>query len=842
MSAQILRAILASASLAIALAWAATPARAQDDAVPKSSSSGTPVTAPVAVAPGPAAPLPIATQALPVPEIAGGAERLAARLRDLDASLATRETLEALDASLAEQQARADALIAETARLFDAGARIALLDRISSSLVATRDGLRQQSESVTLLAQQIEKTRDELDGERAIWAETLKQARASGAPDATIQTIEATIGAIRGARDVLKGRRARVLTLADSFARAQASLDQQIGRVDEVRNEAAGGLLRRDGRALWRLDFGTDAREQMRNDAIGFYREEWRAGDVRREEALPRAALQVLLIALLAFAFRGARADARRRTERDPAFESASAVFHEPLSAALLLGLLAMPVFHPRLGPTSLALASLLGIVPAVRILRRFVGRPLRPVIHLLAGFFAIDTVRELMVPTPEIEQIILALETGLLIVFLLPTWRRIRHEIAPLPPELSVRKRTIEWSTLGLLAATTVAFLGTLTGFMQLARLLAGGALSTLYVGAALYAGAYALDGLLIHALRVRPLVLLHLATRHREAIERGASRWSGRLAALAFVVLTLRNFRLDGVAFALLGRVLAFELLPGEFELSIGDLATFVLAVWIAVHAARLLRIVLDEDVYPRVSLGRGVPYAISSLTQYAIVIAGFLAGVSVIGFDLSRVTILAGALGVGIGFGLQNIVNNFVSGLILLFERPIQIGDLVRLADLQGEVLRIGIRASTIRTYDGAEVIVPNAHLIQERVTNWTLSDRVRRVEIAVGASYETDPDRAIEVLLGVARAQPLVLLHPAPMALFRGFGESSLDFVLRCWIAMEGDWVKVRSDLGIAVHRALREAGIEIPFPQRELHLCGPAVPGANVRGGGEERGA
>jgi small-conductance mechanosensitive channel len=166
--------------------------------------------------------------------------------------------------------------------------------------------------------------------------------------------------------------------------------------------------------------------------------------------------------------------------------------------------------------------------------------------------------------------------------------------------------------------------------------------------------------------------------------------------------------------------------------------------------------------------------------------------------------------------------------VSGLILLFERPIQIGDLVQLTDLQGEVLRIGIRSSTIRTYDGAEVIVPNATLIQERVTNWTLSDRVRRVEIAVGGAYGTEPSEMIEVLLRVARAQPLILGYPAPMALFRGFGDSSLDFVLRCWISMEGDWVKVRSDLGIAVYRALRDAGIEIPFPRRDLHLYGAAT--------------
>lgn len=810
-----------------ALAGTAMPVHAQSEkpaaAAPASATTPAAVAIPVAA--------PATTLGIPAPEIALRAELLATRLRDVEASLAAAETLDALEASLPEQQARADALVTETTRLFEAGARIQMLDRIANLLVATRDGLRARSDEVTGLATQIEAARDEFDGERAVWGETLKQARASSAPEATIQTIEATISAIRGVRDVLKSRRGRVLTLADALAKAQASLDEQIVRVDEVRKNAAGSLLRRDSRAVWRLDFGVDARDQMRSDVVAFYREEWLSSSEQRDESLPRLTLQLLLVAGLVFVFRRARADARRRTERDPGFESASAVFHEPLSAALLLGILVAPLFHSRLAPTTLAFVSLLGIVPAVRILRRFVDAPLRPVIHLLAGFFAIDTVRELLVPTPEIEQAVLVGETGLLLVFLLPTLRRIRRDTAPLPSELSVRKRTIEWGVLGLLAVSGVAFLGTLAGFMQLARLLAGGALATLYTAAALYAGARALDGLVIYALRVRPLSLLHLVARHRDAIEAGAGRWSGRLAGLAFVALTLRNFRLQGWAIELLERLLALELLPGDLELSLGDLATFGLSIWIAAHAARLLRIALDEDVYPRVQLTRGVPYAISSLAQYAIVIAGFFVGVSVIGFDLSRVTILAGALGVGIGFGLQNIVNNFVSGLILLFERPIQIGDLVQLTDLQGEVLRIGIRSSTIRTYDGAEVIVPNATLIQERVTNWTLSDRVRRVEIAVGGAYGTEPSEMIDVLLRVARAQPLILEHPAPMALFRGFGDSSLDFVLRCWISMEGDWVKVRSDLGIAVYRALRDAGIPIPFPQRDVHMYGAGAVGA-----------
>ena len=184
-----------------------------------------------------------------------------------------------------------------------------------------------------------------------------------------------------------------------------------------------------------------------------------------------------------------------------------------------------------------------------------------------------------------------------------------------------------------------------------------------------------------------------------------------------------------------------------------------------------------------------------------------------------------VLAGALGVGIGFGLQNIVNNFVSGFILIFEQPIKVGDKVEISSLKlmGEVRRIGIRSSIIRTFAGADVVVPNSNLIQSEVINWTLSDTKRRVEVLVGVKYGTDPQRVVELLLDVARESPRILKHPPPAALFTGFGDSSLNFVLRVWTATFDESIVQSSEVAIAVNAALKAAGIEIPFPQRDLHV-------------------
>ena len=168
-------------------------------------------------------------------------------------------------------------------------------------------------------------------------------------------------------------------------------------------------------------------------------------------------------------------------------------------------------------------------------------------------------------------------------------------------------------------------------------------------------------------------------------------------------------------------------------------------MLTVWVAYLLSAFIRFVLREDVYPRKGIPRGASYAYLRLLHYVILALGFVVGLGVLGVDLTKASVLLGAFGVGLGFGLQSVVNNFVSGLILLFERPVHVGDIVEVGDLQGEVRSIGIRASTVRTWHGADIVVPNAQFITTNVTNWTLSDRLRRIDLPVGVPYGAAPKR-------------------------------------------------------------------------------------------------
>ena len=296
-------------------------------------------------------------------------------------------------------------------------------------------------------------------------------------------------------------------------------------------------------------------------------------------------------------------------------------------------------------------------------------------------------------------------------------------------------------------------------------------------------------------------------------------------RFAGVVFWIwVCLGLFQVRNETVAALGDAFKYRFGTETFTISLGDVVAFFLSLWIALQISKFVRWILGEDVLPRVQLPRGVASSMSMVVHYGIMAVGFLFAVAAAGIELDRITIVLGALGVGIGFGLQNLVNNFVSGLILIFERPINVGDTVQLAGgLLGEVRRIGIRASIVRTFEGAEVIVPNGNLVSAELTNWTLSDRLRRIEVPVGVAYGTDPQKVLDLLVAAAREDDEVLAFPEPYGLFEGFGDSSLNFVLRFWTSNFDWWRVVASRVTVAVNGGLKEAGVRIPFPQRDLHV-------------------
>ncbi len=278
------------------------------------------------------------------------------------------------------------------------------------------------------------------------------------------------------------------------------------------------------------------------------------------------------------------------------------------------------------------------------------------------------------------------------------------------------------------------------------------------------------------------------------------------------------------------------------GQTRITPADFFTFLFVFLIGYTLTRLFQGVLRNSVLPNTRLDQGAQSAIITGTGYLGVFLSALIAISATGLDLSNLAIVAGALSVGIGFGLQAIVSNFVSGIILLIERPIKEGDWIEVGGVSGYVKRIAVRATQIDTFDRATVILPNSELISGTVINWTLRSPIGRLKVPVSVAYGTDVEKLKEILLEIARSHPMALRRPAPQVLFLGFGDSALDFELRLFLRDVNYMLSTKSDINFAIYRRLDEEGIEIPFPQRDIHLRDIDRIEAALLGRGERRGA
>jgi small-conductance mechanosensitive channel len=288
-----------------------------------------------------------------------------------------------------------------------------------------------------------------------------------------------------------------------------------------------------------------------------------------------------------------------------------------------------------------------------------------------------------------------------------------------------------------------------------------------------------------------------------------------------LVFIILEMLNIREES-----LNAVSAFINYPlevGEMSISLAAILAFFITIQIAIWISTLLRYILEKEVFPRSSLKQGVPNTILLMIKFTVTLLGILLAFSAAGIHMDKLAIAMGALGVGIGFGLQNIISNFISGIILALERPITIGDLIEIPEVSGVVRDIGIRASIVRTWDGSDVVVPNAELIANKLTNWTFYDRLRRVKVDVRVPFDADTEAVSKLLLKIADNVPEVMKKPAPYLNFKGIGTSAMEITLYCWINDSDKIFSYGTAIREAVYKGLKEAGYEMPIPRQELKI-------------------
>lgn len=378
-----------------------------------------------------------------------------------------------------------------------------------------------------------------------------------------------------------------------------------------------------------------------------------------------------------------------------------------------------------------------------------------------------------------------------------------------------------------GMLGICFALMLGSLisniSGAGQLSELITRGVIRFVAASILFFISMLIFEGLLYIFLQSKTVMGIHLFNKNKESIFKFSFTAIRIIFFLFFINSILRILGLQTRFSESMGNWLNDPRTIGDFEFTYGSIFLFIAIIYLSVILSRVLKAVIEDGVLYNFNLKKGLALSIGTLTKYIVITSGFLLAVSAAGLEMDKITVLIGAFGVGIGFGLQNIFNNLVSGLILLFDRPIQVNDTVEVGNLVGKVQQIGLRASNVRTFDGAEVIVPNGEFISKEVINWTLSDQQRRMELNIGVAYGSDLHKVKDVISGVLEAHEEVIKFPKPHILFNVLNESSLDFRVLFWTDNYDDWLRIRSEVLLNIYHALVDAEITIPFPQRDLHI-------------------
>lgn len=798
------RRIVPSSLLLLLLTSAALTATPPVTSQPTTTPASRPTSAPAATA-----------SSYSLAEIADRVQSTAATLNRIHGELSDDQTVANIESKLAALTGEITAHLREEERQLSPATSLDTLRILERDWSVMREQLSGWSAQLSSRAGSLTRDDARLASLQAAWQQTLDNIRAAGSSDAEVAPLVAPrVREIGETLARIGDELLRVRTLQARVTAQDVRVAEAIVAVREAESNAVTQLLRQDSDPIWKGRFGlTDKRDIAADSRTTLYRQ-WAATWLYIRQSPEGFSLHAFLVVVLAVAASRVRRRWGERLETDPATRRSGVIFRMPLAAAMVATLPLVPWLYPQAPRLLLALLGAAMLVPAIFVMRRMILRPLVPLLYALAAFYLLGLIVSVSTALPAISRILFLL-TMISAVALLGwfVWHtpRSRH--------FSDFAKWRHWKwiqfalrlALCLMAASVVA---NVLGFVSLSRLLGNGVLASAYVAIMLDACVRVVHALLAVMLQLPPVQALRAVNRHGPMLLRRITWIIAMAAGLWWVMITLELFSIRWIVLNYLQRIFTARLVMGGVSLSLGNVVAFIAAVAVSFLISRFIRFLLAEDVYPRIHLKRGIPYALSTVLHYLILFFGFLMAVAALGYDLTQFTLLAGAFGVGLGFGMQSIVNNFMSGLILLFERPIQVGDIIELdADTIGVVQRIGIRASILRTTASAEVIVPNAILASNRVTNWTMGNRQRGFAVPVSVTGGADPNTVIELLQTTAKQTPGVANTPEPQAFVTQFlPGGGLAFELRVWTERFDDWIQARSQLIAAIHTALADRGI------------------------------
>ncbi len=662
--------------------------------------------------------------------------------------------------------------------------------------------------------EEFESIYDEIGTARTKWEVTLEHI-------SNLETSASIITEIKNRLDTLAHVEKSMLARTNDIIEYEVRINQMNQQINQITNQLDDFL----GSRLWALD--STPLWELENDSLSIYGiQQFRSILLAKKTSIvvyynlyrPNFYLHLITFIMVLILFIRIRVSSRKQ----PEYEDLKFLYHSlkrPELSALLVSLLFSIWIYSNEPRVLGEAAVILALIAVAGIFFGYVHQAFRAPLIILVLIYIFNYLQSVLPIGTLFQRIFMGGESLVVIAYTIWVAKLFKLHRPQIPYGwLRALVRLIPFTVFFMVGSV----IANVVGSVRLSRVLLSGIIESATLAIIYFGAVMILSSMLSYLLRTP---YAHLFNLIRDNFELMQKRMNVLFQYLGFILWIRSALMIFGFLESILEwfeEVWSFGITFGSITITIGGILGFFLIIMVSWWLARVLQLLLERELFDRLNVSKGIPHAISTTIYYVFIGLGFLLAVSYVGFDLNQISLVIGAMGVGIGFGLQNIISNFVSGLILTFERPISVGDTVEVGPLIGNVSSMGLRSSKVKTFDGSEVIVPNSNLVTKEVINWTLSDNRRRLTIPVTAAYGSDPHKVLEIMMDVVHKHPKVLDYPHPITLFDGFGDSSLKFRVLFWVYFE-EGLTVKSEVAVQIFDAFKQSNIEIPVPQRVITM-------------------
>ncbi len=655
-----------------------------------------------------------------------------------------------------------------------------------------------------------------------LWAITLESAKNENAPPSIINNIERTIKEISNIKNSIVDENNRSLTLETEIIHQKTVVNSTIEELNFLKNSDVYHFLYQRHKPLWKASYTLNAASNEEKEAIESMPNNFNGIIFYISENVDNIYSYLILVSMLIIMilyFKRSFIKVKFTDEVASFQHSKQIIIDHTISAIFFISFVLFLIFFDSIPFLLRNIITMLALISAIPILQSEIYNRFEKSLYFIIGFYVLNSAKTFIWFSSTYYRIYILLEAVLIILVIYYFTR----------PFLITRKMKMkEFGSLLInliplvYLSLFVSIISNLLGYTNLSDL----TLKIIVIGTVLTLIFYALlllaSGLVIGALHLAFSNRVDFNIDRKILIEKRSIQFIQLGIGIWWLSFFLAMVDLKSSFVEWINEFLMVNYNVGSLNFTLNEVFSFLVILTASFIISGAISMIVDGGALNFLKLPKGIPAAISMVFRYIIIAFGFVLSLSVLGVDLSQFNLMAGALGLGIGFGLQTIISNFVSGLILVFERPILPGDTIEVENLLGNVTDIGVRSSKIRTFDGSEVIVPNNNLISKDLINWTLSDSIRRIEIKIGAAYGSDPNIVLKILIEEALKNEFTITDPPPVALFDQFGDSSLNFRLLVWVHYEKGLIS-KSNISVGIYNSFKENNIEIPFPQRDIHI-------------------